>query len=222
MSTFRTTRFLTYCGLSSDSRSGWLCPYMEMTLNAGVRAETRRNAGSRGFNVLLRNADAVTACSRYLLGEAVKFENSIAPKALVIHNGIEPERFDDTSPYPHPRPYVLAYGRLAFKKGFDLLVRSFAKIATSRPNLDLVIAGEGEQRSALERLSARSGIGGRVYFYGRASQPEIIRLLNGCRMVVVPSRQEPFGIAALEALAAGRPVLLLVWAGYRRLPTVRP
>ncbi|MBZ5596315.1 MAG: glycosyltransferase family 4 protein [Acidobacteriia bacterium] len=169
--------------------------------------ETRTDAGSTGFKSLLRDADAVTACSRYLLRQAAKVESSITPKAHVIHNGIDLERFEDRSCYPHPRPYLLAYGRLVYQKGFDLLVRAFAQIAPMYPDLDLIIAGEGAERNELERLSAQSGVGSRVYFQGRASQPEIIRLLNGCRLVAVPSRHESFGIVALEALAAGRPVL---------------
>jgi glycogen(starch) synthase len=165
------------------------------------------DAASTGLKTLLREADAVTACSHHLMREAAKLEASVTGKMHVIHNGVAVERFQDQSHYPHPRPYVLAYGRLVYKKGFDLLVRAFARIALTYPNLDLIIAGEGEEKGELEKLTAQSGISGRIYFYGRASELEIVRLLNGCRMVAVPSRQEPFGIVAIEALAAGRPVL---------------
>ena len=156
---------------------------------------------------ILREADAVTACSRYLMFQAIKVESSIAQKAHVIQNGLDRERFYDQSCYRHTRPYVLAYGRLVYKKGFDLLLQAFAQIAHRHPGLDLIIAGEGEEKEQLHTLSMQCGIGDRVYFYGRASQEEIVRLLNGCRLAAVPSRQEPFGIAALEANAAGRPLL---------------
>jgi glycosyltransferase involved in cell wall biosynthesis len=134
-------------------------------------------------------------------------ERSIAAKTRVIPNGIELERFSNHSRYLHARPYVLAYGRLVHKKGFDLLIRAFAQVAPDFADTDLLIAGEGDQRAALDQLCAQSGISGRVHFCGRAGQSEIVRLLNGCRLMVIPSRQEPFGIAALEALAAGKPML---------------
>jgi glycosyltransferase involved in cell wall biosynthesis len=46
-----------------------------------------------------------------------------------------------------------------------------------------------------------------VCFFGKASPAQVVRLLNGCQLVAVPSRAETFGLAALEALAAGKPVL---------------
>jgi glycosyltransferase involved in cell wall biosynthesis len=169
--------------------------------------ETHRGRGSARLQAILREADAVTACSRYLMSQAMHLESSIGHKAHVIPNGIDHERFLDQSYYGHPRPYILAYGRLVYKKGFDLLLRAFAQIADRHPEFDLIIAGEGEDGKQLQSLSAQYRIAHRVYFYGCASQPEIICLLNGCRLMAVPSRHEPFGIAALEAIAARRPVL---------------
>jgi glycogen(starch) synthase len=156
---------------------------------------------------VLKEADAVTACSRYLLDRAIELEPAVADKGHAIHNGIDLERFADKTPFAHGRPYVLAFGRLTYKKGFDLLLRAFARAASDRPGVDLVVAGDGEERAALETLAGDRDLAGRVLFTGRASPVEVVKLLNGCLLVVVPSRTEPFGIAALEALAAGKPVL---------------
>jgi glycosyltransferase involved in cell wall biosynthesis len=155
----------------------------------------------------LRSATAVTACSRYLLEWAERLEPSIAGRAHVIHNGVDLSRFRETVAYPHRRPYVLAYGRHTFKKGFDLLLRAFAALATSHQDVDLVLAGEGEDSAELERLRDELGLRDRVVLYGRASEEEIVRLLNGCRLAVIPSRREPFGIVALEVLLSGRPLV---------------
>ncbi|MFV9505984.1 MAG: glycosyltransferase family 4 protein [Oscillochloridaceae bacterium umkhey_bin13] len=156
---------------------------------------------------ILREANAVTACSQCLLDHATALEPAISGKGHVIYNGIDLKRFADQSRYRHPRPYILAYGRLIPKKGFALLLEAFAQIATRYPEHDLLLAGEGEQRVELEQLSSQLGLAERVHFYGRASQTELVHLLNACTLLVVPSREEPFGIVALEGMAAGKPVL---------------
>lgn len=164
-------------------------------------------AGLHRLRAILREADAVTACSRYLLEKAIQLEPTVAQKGHAIHNGIDPERFQDKIPYSHSRPYILAYGRLTYKKGFDMLLAAWAQVAAEYPDVDLILAGEGEERAALAQQARQLGLEGRVHFYGRARPEEVVRLLNGCRFVVVPSRLEPFGIVAVEALAAGAPLL---------------
>jgi glycosyltransferase involved in cell wall biosynthesis len=149
----------------------------------------------------------VTACSQHLLEKAIELEPSIAPKAQVIHNGVDPKRFTDKSVHFHPRPYALAFGRLTRKKGFDLLLEAFAQSEAIEEGIDLIIAGNGEEQNALVQQAKRLGLERRVYFRGQASPQEVVRLLNGCLFVVVPSRSEPFGIVALEAVAAGKPLL---------------
>jgi glycogen(starch) synthase len=164
-------------------------------------------AAARPLQSLLHEADAVTACSRHLLEEAARLEPSVLSKGIALYNGIDASRFQDRTPYPHPRPYVLALGRLTRKKGFDLLLEAFALATAGSPSVDLILAGEGEERLTLEALGRRLGLGGRVLFFGRATSDQVVHLLNGCLFLAVPSRLEPFGIVALEALAAGKPVL---------------
>jgi glycosyltransferase involved in cell wall biosynthesis len=93
---------------------------------------------------------------------------------------------------------------LTHKKGFDLLIRAFAVVVQKHPELDLILAGEGEQRQPLEQLVSELGLIGRVIFFGRAAPEQVVELLLGCRFVVIPSRAETFGIVALEGMAAGR------------------
>ena len=164
-------------------------------------------AATERLRLILREADAVTACSQYLLNQAIRLEPSITSKAHVIHNGVDPERFTDKSVHFHPRPYAFAFGRLTRKKGFDMLLEAFAKAESAVPETDLVIAGEGEEWDALGLQARQLGLIDRVHFRRRATPEEVVRLMNGSAFVVVPSRAEPFGIVALEALAAGKPVL---------------
>jgi len=167
----------------------------------------REDARVDALRAILTAADAVTACSNYLLEHAVMIDASVESKGQAIYNGIDLTRFENAPAYQHPRPYFLAYGRLTQKKGFDLLIKAFAELTDACRGYDLVIAGEGESGPDLERLVNDLGLENRVIFYGRASQPEVVSLLNGAEFVVVPSRREPFGIVALEAMAAGKLLL---------------
>jgi len=180
-------------------------------------ADKRHRSHGVRLRRILREADAVTACSLYLLRQAGKLEPSAMQRGLAIHNGVDIERFTDKTPYQRARPYVLALGRLTRKKGFDILLQAFARVADAAPDTDVVIAGEGEERNNLEAQARDLKIQHRVHFHGKASPRDVVRLLNGAKGLVIPSRSEPFGIVALEALAAGKRVLASRVGGLREL-----
>lgn len=162
---------------------------------------------SNPLRSLLQKADAVTACSRYLLDKAIELEPGVAVKGHAIHNGLDLIRFTDPIKYTHPRPYILAFGRLSYQKGFDLLLAAFAQVAQTFPQMDLILAGDGEDKPALQSQAQQLGLDDRLHLFGRATPSQVVQLLNGCEFVVAPSRWEPFGLVALEAMAAGKPVL---------------
>jgi glycosyltransferase involved in cell wall biosynthesis len=102
---------------------------------------------------------------------------------------------------------IVYLGRLEIaQKGIDLLLSAFARIA-ARTDGDLVIAGDGPDRRAIEKSAAGLGIAHRVRFAGRVEGPRKFGMLAQARLVVMPSRFETFGIVAVEALAAGTPVV---------------
>jgi GalNAc-alpha-(1->4)-GalNAc-alpha-(1->3)-diNAcBac-PP-undecaprenol alpha-1,4-N-acetyl-D-galactosaminyltransferase len=100
---------------------------------------------------------------------------------------------------------VLAMGRLSPEKGFDLLIRAFARVAERHPGWVVVIFGEGEERGALEALAAELGVGGRVRLPGRVADPGLYLEQGG--VFALPSRYEGFPNALLEAMAAGLAVV---------------
>jgi glycosyltransferase involved in cell wall biosynthesis len=181
---------------------------------SGLRYQ--RPAVDRLRSILVR-ADAVTACSQYLLEKAIRFEPSIGSKGRVIHNGIDLTRFRNKTAYVSSRSYILGLGRLVRAKGFDLLLDAFAQ--TGSEKTDLIIAGAGEERAALENQARELGLEGRVHFFGPATAEQAVSLLNGCMLVVIPSRSESFGIVALDALAAGKPILATSVGGLVELLT---
>jgi len=159
------------------------------------------------FRAVLACADAVTTCSRALLDQALQLAPDIAPKARVIHNGVDAELFATAAPYSHPRPYILAVGQLLRHKGFDDLIAAYAQAQPDLAGFDVLIAGDGPERQSLEAQVVAQKLNGRVYFLGAATHERVASLMRGAAAIVIPSRREPFGIVALEAMASGRPVI---------------
>jgi glycosyltransferase involved in cell wall biosynthesis len=121
----------------------------------------------------------------------------------VVPNGYDPTEFRPGAPYPHPRPYVLGLGRLEAQKGFDVLVAALERVA----GVDLLLAGAGSERAALETLARTRGLAARVRFLGATDRSTTLSLLRGAAVVACPSRFEGLPLVCIEALAAGRPVV---------------
>jgi glycosyltransferase involved in cell wall biosynthesis len=100
---------------------------------------------------------------------------------------------------------LLTLASLVPRKGLDILLEALASLGEEASGARCLIAGEGPEREALEARADRLGLGERVRFLGRRSDPA--RLLAACDIFVLPSRREGLGVAALEAMAAGRPVV---------------
>ena len=103
-------------------------------------------------------------------------------------------------------PYALYLGRINWKKGLDRLARALPHA----PRVRLVIAGNDEEdyRSTLGPLLAAHGVADRVTFTGPVGGADKSYLLQHARLVVLPSYSENFGNTVLEAMAAGRPVVV--------------
>jgi glycosyltransferase involved in cell wall biosynthesis len=159
------------------------------------------------FKKILNQADVITACSNYLLDLAKRIVPDIHEKGRVIFNGIEPTRFASKVKHEYPNPYLFCWGRFVYSKGYDLVVKAVNLIKDTYPNVDLIMAGNGEDYQKFKKLALEYGIENRIKFLGWISPEMVITLLNGCTAAIVPSRQESFGISALEALAAGKPLI---------------
>ena len=108
------------------------------------------------------------------------------------------------------RRFLLFLARIHEKKGCDLLLEAFARVAGGEADLNLVIAGP-DQVGLQARLKAQAkahGIAERVHWPGMLSGDVKWGALRCCEAFVLPSHQENFGIAVAEALACGRPVLI--------------
>jgi glycosyltransferase involved in cell wall biosynthesis len=120
------------------------------------------------------------------------------------------ESFYHRFPELRGRRFLLFLARIHAKKGCDLLLHAFAKIASSIPDVDLMIAGPDQDgmQAKLKRVADESGIGDRVYWPGMIDGDLKWGALRACDAFVLSSHSENFGIAVVESLAVGRPVLI--------------
>jgi glycosyltransferase involved in cell wall biosynthesis len=126
----------------------------------------------------------------------------------VIHPGVDTTRYTpDPSVHRASPPAFLYVGRLKRYKGVELAIRALALARQERPDLALEIAGDGDDRPRLEKLTASLGVSEGVKFHGRVSEAEKIRLFRSSWANLFPSPKEGWGITVMEAAACGTPSL---------------
>lgn len=180
-----------------------------------------RPVASRVLNQLIRGrvkADAVliaNARTRKLLPRPAR-ENAIE----------EPEIWVDLATWPRPAetvarsdcaaPAVTRFvfvGRLVHWKAVDMVLDAFAEVRKQVP-ARLDIAGDGRERDRLAEQAHRLGCDADVVFHGRLSQQDCARLMQACDVFVSAALQEAGGMAVLEAMASGLPVVAAAWGGH--------
>ncbi|HVX83179.1 MAG TPA: glycosyltransferase family 4 protein [Phycisphaerae bacterium] len=184
----------------------------ELTMDAN-RTFQRSAFARKLLHHLLDRADLITACSQKTLDDAQAFHAgrntaspSLADRSAVIFNGAAINDFDQPLSFPHPRPYILAIGRIVPQKGFDLLLKAYA--AAGDLQHDLIIAGDGPELPALQQLAADLKITDHVLFPGKADRPTAIALFRSASFFVLPSRaDEGLPVVCAEALAAAKPII---------------
>ncbi len=149
--------------------------------------------------------------SLYRCNEAVVNYGTAAPR-----NDLESARADFLNDFPHLRGkrFLLFLGRLHEKKGCDLLIEAFAALENSSGgalSLHLVLAGpcaDEEYKLRLKRLASAAKEDGSITFTGMLTGSRKWGAFRAAEAFVLPSHQENFGIAVVEALACGTPVLI--------------
>ena len=218
----------------------WLMPNVDAG-NAAARARTRLVVSPRGmlatealeysrlkkrlFWLLLQRRAYAGAAAWHATSEQEAAEiraYGIKAPIAVIPNGIDlPEVLADHAA-AQPRRRLLFLSRIHPKKGLPVLLDAWSLIARDRPDWDLVIAGadEGGHRAELEARIATDAISNATFtgpLYGEAKTA----LLKDTDLFVLPTRNENFGIAVAEALAAGIPAVVTTGAPWVGLETER-
>ena len=171
-------------------------------------------------------ADKVIAVSNALKDEVKWMYNLPDWKVQSIHNGVNFHDFDYWSDPGGVKqrygigpvePMVLFAGRMTAQKGPDIFLEAIPHILKFYGNAKFVFAGDGDMRGAVEARARQIGISHATRFLGQKNGEELKDLFKATDCVVVPSRNEPFGIVVLEAWSAGKPVIATVNGGPREL-----
>ena len=144
----------------------------------------------------LHRFDRVVCVSDYMRKD-VAARGFSEDKLVTIYNGVDIPEVECSD-----GDFVLSLGRIVRLKGLDALIR-----AMEHTKCQLKICGEGPERKNLERLSHRMGLTDRIDFMGRLREDEKLDMLCNCRMFVIPSVHEAYGMVAAEAMSYGKPVI---------------
>lgn len=168
-------------------------------------------------------ARRIIACSQTLADWDRRIYGFSARRLVVMPNCVEPSRFGPGVEVVSPESLGLPEGNLAFvavgtlgrgvDKRTDVLVRAIAAVRARGAAVGLIVCGDGERRGELEALADSLGVGAFVKFLG--TRDDVPRVLAGCDVFCHAAAFEPFGIACIEAMASGLPVVVPESGGIR-------
>ena len=170
-------------------------------------------------------ADRVIGVSGVLCDEIKAHYDFDWNKLRCVYNGINCYRFDGNLWNPAEirsrygvgpmDPMALFVGRMAAQKGPDILVEAIPSILAARSDAKFVLVGDGYMKDNLIRRVYELGVQGSVCFTGSMSGQDLVDLFKATDIVVIPSRNEPFGIVTLEAWASNKAVVVTKSGGPR-------
>jgi glycogen(starch) synthase len=165
---------------------------------------------------LAHRADTLITCSAAMRAEVSELFDVDPEPVVVLHNGIAPRRWRANPARvravrdryaPGGAPVLLYFGRLEYEKGVHDLIAALPRIRRVHPGTRLVVAGTGTAHDPLVAAVQTHRVRRSVTFTGHLPDADLAALLRTADAVVLPSRYEPFGIVALEAAAAGAPLV---------------
>ena len=169
----------------------------------------------------------VICCSQFMADEIATYFQTPADKIDVIPNGIRADRFERwegidltrfRTMYALPEEsIVFNVGRAVHEKGVHLLIEAAPLVLLEHPQAKFVIAGTGSALAELRRRAWEIGVGDKVLFTGFIPDDDRDRLYKVAACAVFPSLYEPFGIVALEAMAAKVPVVVSAVGGLQEV-----
>lgn len=167
------------------------------------------------YRQIYTRADRVTAISRFLVQRAERYG---ARNVVLVPNGVDVAHFGrpaGEAAWQELRarmqltdgPFVITVSRLVEKNGIDDLITAVGLLRQRQVSVNLLVVGSGPLAATLQAQAARLGLQNAVQFRGFVEHAQLPTLLQFAQVFVRPSRSEGFGLAFVEAMAAGVPVV---------------
>ncbi|UQX11819.1 glycosyltransferase family 4 protein [Candidatus Mycobacterium methanotrophicum] len=157
---------------------------------------------------LVRESDSLITCSASMRDEITELFGPGLAEVSMIRNGIDVARWPFAARRPRSGPAELLFvGRLEYEKGVHDAIAALPRIRRAHPGTTLTIAGAGTQHDWLVGQARQHRMVKATRFVGRLDHDELLAALHRADAIVLPSHYEPFGLAALEAAAAGTPLV---------------
>ncbi len=164
--------------------------------------------GEQGRAAVARNLAAATTVLANSRGIAELARDLGARDARVVHLGADlPEPGAGAIARREQTPSLVTVGHLVARKRHADVMRALAVLAKRHPTLRYVIVGDGPERVVLEGLAARLDVAERVDFRGQLPHAQAIEAARRCTLFAMPSTEEAFGVAYVEAMAGGVPAI---------------
>jgi glycogen(starch) synthase len=187
----------------------------EMGRRGGIHNDYQRTISDVERHLVSQSSEVI-CCSKYMAGQVSSAFNVESSRLHVIPNGVNAAEFSgevDTTSARHAyakdgEKLVSFVGRLVHEKGVHVLVGAVPKVLAEMPKVNFVIVGEGGMKDYLAKEAWDFGVADHVFFAGFVDEETLVSIYRASDAAVFPSIYEPFGITALEAMAAKTPVIV--------------
>ncbi|MFC7157384.1 glycosyltransferase family 4 protein [Halomarina halobia] len=197
--------------------SPWPTEYRIRAGHEATIGPTRRRLNARLRRAIearvLDACDDVVTLSGFMADELRRVYGAGTASPTVVPGGVDTDRYS-----PNAGPFdpmdtadgvsLLTVRRLSPRMGHGILLEAFARVRERHPDAELYVAGDGPLRAELEEAAGRLGVGGATTFLGYVPDADLPAVYASADVFVLPTlRLEGFGLATLEALASGTPVV---------------
>lgn len=169
-----------------------------------------------------QNATTVISVSHFLADELRRIYQVPESKIHIVPNGVTYHEFDGQVDPAEVKgrygigpmaPTIFAPGRMTAQKGMEMLVDAVPMVLSSYPDARFIISGTGPEKDAVVSRAHEIGAAGAIVFLEQLSRWQYRDVMRAIDILAMPSRNEPFGIVALEAWSAGKPVVTTLAGG---------
>jgi glycosyltransferase involved in cell wall biosynthesis len=187
--------------------SRWPASTAQLRLPARICQETKavfkdiivRQQHRRACAILLSTPAALNNISR---------PDELPGRIFLLPPGLDTDTFSPAPSSAQYPPTVLFLANVLARKGIFTLLEAFQLLTPRLPNARLLVAGDGGELDAARNFVAASPCASHVSFIGRVDRPQVPEVMRQCTVYCMPSRGEPFGMTAIEAMACGKPLVV--------------